>query len=83
MGSGAWVSHWSRGPPGCLIFKDLQTLHVPTNIQIEVCTQYRRFFLSLVDTFLLSRKFRGKERFVKNPEIGKNPEKSQACYFLT
>ena len=35
------------------------------------------FFLSLVAISLLSRKLLGKGRFLQNPEIRKNPEKSQ------
>ena len=62
MGSGAWVSLWSRGqsppkPPGCLIL-DLQTLHIPTNKKLEVWTQYS-LLLSLVAT-LLSKNFESK-----------------------
>ena len=38
-----------------LIVEDLQTLHIPTNKKLEVCTQY--LFLSLVATSLLSRKY--------------------------
>ena len=51
---------------------NLQTLHIPTNKKLEVWTQYR-LLISLVDTYLLLRKFGGKVRFVKNPEIRKNP----------
>ena len=44
-------------PPGCFILEDLQTLHIPTNKTLEVWTQYRILFLSLVATSPLSRKF--------------------------
>ena len=42
-------------PPGCLIWEDIQTLHIPTNKTLEVWTQYR-LFLYLVAAPLLSRK---------------------------
>ena len=37
-------------PPGCLILEDLQTLHIPTNKELEVWTQYR-LLLSFLKTF--------------------------------
>ena len=66
MGSGAWVSLWSRRqsppePPGCFILEDLQTLHIPTNKKLEVWTQYGP---------LLS--FLGGSSFMKILKSGKN-----------
>ena len=60
FGSVDQKSLWSGG---CLIWEGLHTFHIPTNKKLQVCTQY--FFLSLVATSLLSRKVRGKGRFVK------------------
>ena len=72
----AWVSCWYRGqsppePPGCLILEYLQTLHIPTNKKLEIWTQHRLLLSFLCGYFSFGR-------FVKNPEIEKNPEKSQA-----
>ena len=73
-----WVYLWSRGqsppppqPPGCLILKDSQTLHIPTNKKLEVWTQYR-LLLSFLGGYFSS--------FKKKPKIRKNPEKSKTCF---
>ena len=65
-------------PPGCLNLEDLQTLHIPTNYWFGHNTGY--FFLSLVATSVLSRKFWGTREIYneKNLEIRKNPKKKQA-----
>ena len=75
-GERAWVSLSSRRQnperPGCWILEDLQTPNIPTKKEtrgLDTNTGY--FFLSLVDTYLLSRTFWSK---------GKNPGKSQAWF---
>ena len=59
-------------PPGCLILEDLQTLHMPTNKTLEVWTQYR-LLLSFLGGYFSSFK-----NILRQREIWKNPEKSQA-----
>ena len=67
-------------PPRCLILEDLQTLHVPTNKKkLEVRTQYR-LLLSFFGGYFSSFKKMLRQKEIckkKNPEIRKNPEKSQ------
>ena len=61
------------------MLEDLQTLHIPTNNKLEVWTQYRLLLSLLGGYFSSFKKIWGKGRFVQNPKIRKNPEKSQAC----
>ena len=58
---------WRTKPPGCLI---LEEYRLSTNKKLEVLTQTGYFLLSLVATFLLSRKFGGKGKFVKKNRPG-------------
>ena len=62
-------------PPGHLIVEDLQTLHITTNKKNRGLDtiQASSFFPWWLLLF-----FQG-EIFFLNPEILKNPEKSQAC----
>ena len=67
-----WVSQWSRGQS--------RLWSIPTNKKLEVWTQYRLLLSFLGGYFSSFQENWGKGRFVKkikNPEIGKNPEKSQ------
>ena len=55
MGSGPG-SPFGLEDPGCLILEDLQTLQIPTNKKRFGHNTVYKLFLSLVATFLLSRK---------------------------
>ena len=72
-------------PPGCLILEDLQTLHIHPHKQ-ETRGLDTRQAISCSPWWLLlffQENIWGKEWFVKkNPEISKNPAKSQVSLHL-